>query len=264
MVRIRRGEAGVIPVWFVWAVAALGGIVVGSVVVWEVIDPGPDKPPIDLFVGPAPETLGPCEISAAAAQGLRWNGEEDGWRADNFPEPVLTDDYDVDRLAVAAWKSQMEVLVDAAFVAIDACPDAEASPSPSSSLEPTPSPSASGLPSDASVAGIYATTEDESRRSTGTGDALDPLGCAGRRVPPDITVLQTGTTLQFTFVDTPGQPTFTANGTYDPATGAFLIPYPDGAKAMEGLFVTFSGKPEMRDAKLYSGDCTFFFGAIKR
>jgi hypothetical protein len=106
---------------------------------------------------------------------------------------------------------------------------------------------------------VFVITEDTSQFSSGAPSPDDPLGCAGRRVPPEIEFRPGRSDQLFLiYVDAPGTPAFSPDGQFFP-DGRFEVDFPDVGKNVEGRFETSDGTTKLVDGQLFSGDCTFFF-----
>ena len=130
-----------------------------------------------------------------------------------------------------------------------------------SAPESTPStPGGGSTPSILGIPGRYIITEDPNAFSPGVPDGLDPLGCAGRRVPAEIEVaLVPVDRIGLTYADEPGGEAFEHVGVID-AENRFTIDYPDASgRNIEGQFVLSGSSIEIRDGRIYSGNCTFGF-----
>jgi hypothetical protein len=110
------------------------------------------------------------------------------------------------------------------------------------------------------ISGVFRLTEDTAQFSPGEPDAMDPLGCARRRVPQQVTVTRIGADrINLVFPDDPGSVPIDHFGTID-AQDRFNIDYPDASGTqIEGQFVLFGSQTDIVDGRLYSGACTFVF-----
>ena len=214
-----------------------------------------------VLPGPAPPE-NDCARDAYQGFGLEWNGAGGpGWTVPGTVPPVPGDANFQQEMrnykAIVAAR-----VVDAVSLWTErGCHQIRKTDVPSP--DPEPSPTASPPPS---IAGTYQIEEDVSRRATGAAAADDPLGCAARRVPPEMTVGGggTSTSISINLVDTPGSSAFTSTGTFDPSTGSFAIDYPDASgRYLQGRFVLFGDRLLLSDGQMFSGECTFFFQGTK-
>ena len=136
--------------------------------------------------------------------------------------------------------------------------------------EPTPSQVESAPPvesaaQDLGILGVWVITEDRTVFSPGTPDALDPLGCAARRVPSEMIVTRPGPgRIDLEYADEPGAQPRSHPGELRPDL-TFQADYPDASGInVEGRFVIDNGVTRLLDGRIYSGGCTFGFTGDRR
>jgi hypothetical protein len=264
MNRVRWDERGEITIAG-WAIIATILFVGPTVIVGVGSLFGPDDPPriggarldTPTVAGPAPPD-NQCAMDAYSSFGLQWNNPVPGWSipGHNPPDPSEPDYSNKLRIYKAVIT---ERVTDARSLWIERdCHKPQ---------DPIDNPAVTPLPTEPvalNINGVYATAEDIARSSYDLPDVEGSIGCAGRAIPPEMTFSVNGTNLTAVVADTPGQPAYSNNGTFDPGSGAWYTTYPDGGRYLIGRFFVSGDKILLSDGIMYTGDCALAFTGEKK